>query len=253
MAKLTKMGFKRRKIVLGATLLASVGLISTGFASWVVSQNASKDATGNVKISAIENQTVSFIDIAFNDTNSSILFEPAKDDKTGHFMWDGTNSENLSVSFTTTVSNVKNLAGIKVSAYAYTLDGNNEVKNQSISAAATANYIVLPASFSIDGDTIKTSNTENFTTSDNGSTYTFTYKVEFKWGSEFNSKNPSIALDDAITNKSLTLDAATSKMLLFYNTLCGTNHTSLEECNSATELKFKITIEAVLTSVNSGD
>lgn len=250
MAKLTKKGFKRRKIIIGVSTLAAIGLVSTGFASWVVSQNASEETSGNVSIATITNQTVSFSKPTFTNSLDTIKFDAAKDDKTGYFMWDGTNSDNLSVSFSTTITNASNLAGVKVSMYAYTLDSSKEVKNTSIEAAATANYIVLPTCYSTAGDTINTSSSSNFTTTDNGSSYTFNYTASFAWGSAFGSLNPSVYLDNQITAGQLTLDAATQNLLTFYNTLSGTNHTSLSECNIETNLKFKITLEAILTSVN---
>ena len=41
MSKITRRTYKRKKILMGAALFGAVGLVSTGFAAWVLSASAS--------------------------------------------------------------------------------------------------------------------------------------------------------------------------------------------------------------------
>ena len=50
MVKLTRNSYKRKIILFGVLIFASIALISTGFAAWIMSANASKDKDGNITL-----------------------------------------------------------------------------------------------------------------------------------------------------------------------------------------------------------
>ena len=59
MAKLTRNSYKRKIILFGVFVFMSIALISTGFAAWVMSQNAKEEVSGNVNVSTMTDASVS--------------------------------------------------------------------------------------------------------------------------------------------------------------------------------------------------
>ena len=61
---------KRKEIVLAASILGSIAIVSTGFASWVISAPASAQANGNVAVETVaDNRLVASVDtVAGYDT-----------------------------------------------------------------------------------------------------------------------------------------------------------------------------------------
>ena len=101
--KLTRKSYNRRMFALGALLFLSVGLVSTGFAAFVMSKGASTNIDGNIQVGTITDGAVKIENVKFANNNDTILFEAAEGDNEGEVKWnekEPTVFENLSVTIT---------------------------------------------------------------------------------------------------------------------------------------------------------
>lgn len=204
MSKVTRKSFKRKKIILGVSLFGGIGLVSTGFAAWVLSAPASKEATTNFSVGVVSDKNMSFSDPIIYKTgdnnkaaDSTFHFEPLASDKEGRVRYDGTNAESLSLTVEGTLSQVQNLGEI-TGILASSNDAN-------LNAAITKEYIVAPEAFKANAITLydnsvsPATHSDKFTSSITGEddlTMSFTYVVEFKWGDAFKGMNPSVYFDE---------------------------------------------------------
>ena len=58
MARFTRRSYRRRKLFVGIALFSSVALISTGFASWIISLNAKGEIGGDVTVGTVTDSSV---------------------------------------------------------------------------------------------------------------------------------------------------------------------------------------------------
>lgn len=180
--KLTKKSYNRRMFALGALLFLSIGLVSTGFAAFVMSKGAKENETGHIQVGTITDGAVKFENVKFKDNKDLILFEAAENDTNGEVKWDGTNHDILEVTLEGSVTPATYVQGV-------TIELNST--NAGIKAAADAGYIVLPSCY---GE----GNAQTVTTTPNGSDPTkldFSYTLTFGWGTKFGNENPSTYLD----------------------------------------------------------
>lgn len=176
--KLTKKSYNRRMFALGALIFLSIGLVSTGFAAFVMSKGATNNQDGHIQVGTITDGAVKFDEVNFKGDVNTIVFEAAKDDNDGEVKWDGTNYENLSVTLEGSVSPAKYVQGVTISITS-TAPG--------IEAAADAGYIVLPDCYN---------QAQPVTLAENEGVKDFSYTITFAWGATFGNKNPSLFLDE---------------------------------------------------------
>ena len=215
MVKETKKGYKRRKVIIGICVFASLSLIGTGFAAWVISTNNSTKTDGNIEIGDVKDSSVNFYDTALSATN--IKFEPQSTDTSGRVRYDGTNAEVLSTTLTFKIDNYTKSSGVNVSL---TLPAGFQT-------AVTDNYIVLPACGATDGININwASDTSGATVSDAAKKADNTaitegksvsYTITFAWGTAFNSMNPGLYYDTDTTGKAVTDDAMKTTLTALHN------------------------------------
>ena len=60
MSKITRRSYKRKKIIMGAALFGAVGLVSTGFAAWVLSASTSVEQKASLNVGTISDKNMSF-------------------------------------------------------------------------------------------------------------------------------------------------------------------------------------------------
>ena len=60
MSKITRRSYKRKKIIMGVVLFGAVGLVSTGFAAWVLSASATSDNSANLKVGTVSDNSMTF-------------------------------------------------------------------------------------------------------------------------------------------------------------------------------------------------
>lgn len=165
---------KRKTLTLTLSILACLALIGVGFASWIISADATKEAEGNIIVDTVTDKSYVISAASWKGGNSKISFgAPKKADMTLTDAWLTNNStgeaENLTVTYQLTVT------------YADTTPATGLVNSNKIAATFGApndtNYkkaisdelIIAPTSTTI--------------TETSAGVYEIT--VEYKWGKHF--------------------------------------------------------------------
>lgn len=265
MATRTKKSGQRKAFAVGIAAFASVCLIATGFAAWVISAKAEKKETGNVDIGKVSSADVK-ITVAQEDGTTGVLtaengfsFNPDAKDESGRVRFDGTNAEKRKLHLNGTVGPQRFVTSFKIRLDITTdtdKDGNpvkNAAANQRFKDAATAGYIVLPTCFDNDVELYNTAAYTKDSSTDNNAKATFKYDIAFSWGDKFGGQNPGRYYDENETGKKVS-DADVSKTLNeFYNALMGVDSTAASGDTTASEnqttvqdgqLKFLVTLTA---------
>ena len=207
MSKITRRSYKRKKIIMGAALFGAVGLVSTGFAAWVLSAPAQKDAEASLHVGTVSDKNMEFSTLTIHNTDTDeecavYSFEPVDGDLAGRVRFDGTNSEILSLTVKGTLSRVQNLGTIDA---LISLSASDQAK---LNSAVEKHYIVAPEAYSTSGVSLwakgTTAPTVNqlFTCStevdsvSGDQIMTFAYEVKFAWGTAFGGENPSVYFDE---------------------------------------------------------
>lgn len=200
MAKITRKSYKRKKVVLGVTLFASIALISTGFAAWVISQDATNKPEGNIGIGTVKDGAVDFVGV--KQSTNKFVFDCKADDDKGrvYFEEDETNKggESLSVTVSGYIKQPKYFKSLTVSMEvpeAIKTAANEEHKYIVLPACVTTTQTITPAETNY---TVLESDTEliNAGCTDGEELLPFSYEIKFAWGKAFKGLNPGIYFDD---------------------------------------------------------
>lgn len=270
MATRTKKSGQRKAFAVGIAAFASVCLIATGFAAWVISAKAEKKETGNVNIGKVSSADVK-IEVEQEDKkNTGVLtaengfsFNPDATDNSGRVRFDGTNAEKRKLHLNGTVGPQRFVTSFKIRLDIAKQEKKedktewvaDETANKRFKDAATEKYIVLPKCFGQDDELYGTQAyvEDQSPNKDNNAKATFTYDIAFSWGDKFGGKNPGLYYDEDETGKKVS-DADVSKTLNdFYKALTGVDPTTASGDTTASEnpttvqdgqLKFLVTLTA---------
>ena len=222
MAKITRRSYKRKKIVMGIALFGAIGLVSTGFAAWVLSASASQDKGMSMTVATVDPKSMNIVidgiyttsdiggaqkvaDIAGTiSQNDEFAFDAPVSDNTGRVRYgsngDTEKGELLSLSILGHVENAQNMADSAHNGLTIALKDTIPAGLASASAAGEVDsvarkaYIDLPECFT---DTVVIEPVAPFTNETDGTqTAYFRTDVAFEWGEEFAHKNPSIYFDE---------------------------------------------------------
>ena len=273
MKKTTRKSFSRKAIVVVMCVFLTVSLAAVGFASWLISNNDSKEGTGNVNASNVSD---AILGVTINNAENlgKINFGPAKGDKTGNIRYNDVGAEaNDFESLEITVSgSIKKFATLKqmevkikvpdsvITAAGYkATDVGEGVKTYTVDPALPK-YITLPAGAAdTNGNLIDAAKKveylptdTNVFTSGADDTATFSFDVTFGWGTLFNSENPGIYLDkdkESITNlKDLLNIAKAENADATYLELTADAKrdilTAMKKAIAASEAKFTVVVNA---------
>ena len=274
--RLTRSSYKRKLIMFGVSIFTSLALTATGFAAWVLSQDATGNLDGNVEIGAIEEANIEIEDLTFVDGLDSFIFEPQESDVSGRVRNDGENFESLTVSISWSLTNYQSVGDVYV-----------DLKIPStVKAAIDANYITLPEglTYVTTGDEDETLKTETIQIGEKQVTYyiarytiasslnlsgegnlsisgsdtdfgtynvttdtqdtsvkdaAFTANLTFGWGSAFNHKNPGVYYDSNAAGDGADTDYNTVKatLLQLKYALHGLQYSSAELDKTETQLE----------------
>lgn len=206
MRKLTRRSYNRKLIVFGLVLLMAIGMISTGFAAWVMSSVNNADVDAGVTVGTISDASMTVTVDQWRkegeDTTEKwygdiLSFDARNGDNEGRIRADGTDAdEQLTVEITGKVTNVAALGDLTLSIKL----------PESLAAAIDAKYIALSLgtgtseSYNADTDTLTVSKADlNFATS--GADGTFSYTLTFVWGSYFGGVNPCDFYDSDVAKR----------------------------------------------------
>lgn len=208
MSKITRRSYKRKKIIMGASLFGAVGLVSVGFAAWVLSAPTSTTVgPANLNVGDVTDKNMEFKDVKTYKPNTTteydeFHFEPAAGDNTGRVRLGGEQAEALALDVKGDLLRVQNLGNIQGIITVEDAD-----QKADFDEAIQKGYVVAPAAYKssetvlwVKGTTSPTYD-ENFSytssTNDAGDeVMSFTYKVFFAWGTAFGGKNPSVYFDE---------------------------------------------------------
>lgn len=239
MARLTRNSYKRKIILFAVFVFISIALISTGFAAWVMSNDATGTANGNVSVGVVADSSLG---IEFNKEAFEAFtyqFEPAKDDNTGRVRLEKSVDgsvvpyEQLTFTITGKITNPDILASLTV-----------EVELPAgIQAAITEGFIVAPECA---GKAIEVTVDKK--------TGEFSYEIAFGWGSKFGNINPSLYYDNneeglKVSNADVkkNLEDLRAYVYGYYSQFNedGTNRAEIIAANSSKPMPtFKVTIVA---------
>ena len=260
MATRTKKSGQRKAFAVGIAAFASVCLIATGFAAWVISAQAKKNENGNIAIGTVNSANIEIKVSQDTDDDGQLngvgfSFNPKESDKSGRVRNDGKNFENLGFTLSGTVGPQRFVTSFKVRldiVTEKTVEGaeegakkewvvDTEANNRFI-AAEKANYITLPDCFGQDVD-LRTAGgyTQNSGTDDKA-VAEFSKEIKFGWGTIFGGENPGEYYDTNEQGKAVSDDVVEKTLSEFYTALTGIQDT--EEAKADKNLNFRITLTA---------
>ena len=244
MKKTTRKSFSRKAIVVVMSVFLTISLTAVGFASWLISNDASKEGTGNVNASNVSDAILG-VTIDKADNLGTINFGPLKDDTKGNVRYsdaegEAEDFESLGVKVTGTINKFKTLdkmeIKIKVPDSVIAAAGYGLVTGSETDYEVKENlpkYITLPAGAADEkGNLIVptnkveylATNSDVFTAgADDSATFKFT--VTFGWGELFKNENPGKYLDNEIESKKVDNENALLDIAKAEN--AAANHTKL--------------------------
>lgn len=168
---------KRKSIILAASILGSVAIVSTGFAAWVISAPATTTVEGNVSVDTVKDERYSLEVSWAENANHNLVFGWADSDPAVSNPWlthgADDKKENLSVTFTVTVKQGGNVVEGKKPTAIITL---TDTDDSDYATAVTGNLITNPS----------------VVVGDATSTGVYPVTVSASWGSAFESQNPYV-------------------------------------------------------------
>lgn len=217
MKKTTRKSFSRKAIVAVVSVFLTISLTAVGFASWLISNDASTNGTGNVKASNVSDAILG-VTIEHADNLGTINFGPLKSDTTGNIQYTtekGEEEESLTVTVSGSIDKYKTLDKMSITvkcpdsvltAAGYTWD---EGEKRTYKYHETKAYIALP-SCAVDtsgnflplpdgkGNTAAlefANGNAVFTAGTDENNKNFSTTISFKWGALFEGNNPGRYLD----------------------------------------------------------
>ena len=214
MRKITRRSYNRKLIVLGLAIFLAFGMISTGFAAWLISSAATVDADAPVEVDKIVDESFELIidqldaEGKWKADADKISFDAKQNDTTGRvkFQENGTGDagEQLNLTLSGKVTNVAALG-----QQPETTGDKNEIKieialPETIKAAITAKYLTVKYTVGTGGSDVALPANNTIWVAPNAVDGTFSITLKFGWGEKFNFKNPCEYYDLDETGKTVT-------------------------------------------------
>lgn len=213
MKKTTRKSFSRKAIVVVMCVFLTVSLAAVGFASWLISNDASKEGTGNVNASNVSDAILG-VTINSDKDLGKITFGPDKGDETGNIRYNKAEADDFENLKITVSGSIKKFATLKqmeikikvpdsvITAAGYkATDAGEGVKTYTVDPTLPK-YITLPAGAADTNGNLIVADSAVVYASDNAvfkpgadDTATFSFDVTFGWGELFGNKNPGRYLD----------------------------------------------------------
>ncbi len=219
MKKTTRKSFSRKAIVVVMSVFLTISLTAVGFASWLISNDASTKADSNVNASNVSDAILG-VTIKDPEKIGKINFGPAENDKTGNIRYndatteEANDKESLTITLSGSIDRYQTLATMYITvkcpdsvlkAAGYTWTGESE---RTYAYDKTKAYIALPTC-AVDtngkvlplpdgkGDTkaLEFANGNEVFTGTDANKKDFTTTISFGWGALFEGKNPGKYLD----------------------------------------------------------
>ena len=272
MAKLTRKSYKRKKIAFAAVILGGVALVSSGFAAWVLSNNATDKASGTVHVGEVKDASLE-MNITLltkrytqdaedwkaqaNRDSGKFIFNPAYNDVegTGGRVYndqasnDSFDCENLVLLYKVVITSSSKTAFKELKVSMAEKDDGTKIQTATSTDKA---WVVAPACFNNEEKISATSTSESSGKTfdfaeikDNkekvtGYSWTLNYDLAFKWGTAFGGTNPGEYFDTgAGKGVPLKRDTNTSAEVKTVQEILEDMHTTLDGAS------FELTFTAV--------
>ena len=202
---------KRKWVAGGLAAFASIALLTTGFATWIVGVNVTNKENGvNVNVDTAKNQSV-VLKAELSETDKTLnLVEPTKTDNKFFNVANGADTDlqitfsELSVVYGNDLETTAQPKAVKFSIVKTDEAEPNKVKDDKIGARSTGSEWTY-----VDLVTSQIALTDSVFTLDGSKPGVTTYKAQagyvlkFKWGSFFDNKAPSEFYEKLYTTKAL--------------------------------------------------
>lgn len=253
--KLTRKSYRRKLILFGAAIFMSLALTATGFAAFILSQDAKVGADGSVQVGAVTESNIEITPIVFVDDDKQFEFEPQEGDTSGRVRNDGENFEDLDLTLTWTIKNYGIVNQVTIDFYIpesienainagyITLAGSGltkvggpvtpELPDENIEGNFYLYQYIVPTGIVANGEnadkTVSWVYTAATQTAD--AKVDFTLTLKFAWGTAFKGDNPGIYFDklyDGDTNKefgkNIKYDTVKLTLDTMKATMCGLSY-----------------------------
>lgn len=215
MKKTTRKSFSRKAIVVVMSVFLTVSLTAVGFASWLISNNDSKEGTGNVTASNVSD---AILGVTIDQSKlGNVNFGPDENDLTGNIRYnsESTDKAELDITVAGSIDKYKTLGKMSITvkcpdsiltAAGYIWPG--EDGERAYTYDKTKAYIALPTcAVDTNGKVLPlpdgTGNTAALDFENGNALFkgtdenkkTFETKISFGWGALFEGKNPGKYLD----------------------------------------------------------
>lgn len=269
--RLTRRSYRRKLIMFGVSIFMSLALVATGFAAWVLSNDASKEAEGLVEIAAVHEESVEISDIKFlkdngdestSDLDRSFVFEPREGDTSGRVRYGksseddtDTKPEDLDVKFKWSIDNYQIVGEVfvdfKIPVNVYEAidagwididrkdaEAGDTIGFETVAGSSDPNYVLLRYYVQTNQGAITANGGDgvvSYTVEKDGDTVTkvnFVMDIEFTWGTVFGGMNPGDYYDDDPVGSAVDYDDVKLTLNTFRATLHGLDH--LENLDMAT-------------------
>lgn len=275
MKKTTRKSFSRKAIVAVMSVFLTVSLTAVGFASWLISNNDSKEGTGNVTASDVSDAILG-VTIENAENLGNINFGPAQNDKTGTIRYNEAETDDieaLEITVSGSIDNYKTLAKMSITvkcpdtiltAAGYTWNAEGE---RTYAYDKKKAYIALPTcAVDTNGKVLPMFDSANNTKADeylSGNTIftgsddnkkEFTVTISFGWGELFQNENPGKYLDNEISGKQVNNKDALLAIAKAENTAANYTEltaeakrdilTAMKKTIAASETKFTVVVNA---------
>ena len=247
MKKFTRKHYNKKLVALGLSCFMGIGLISTGFAAWVMSKDTTEKPEGNVNVAVITDASAKIMleAPASYDASSKIWtlndnfsFDAKKTDREGRLRFGGAgNGEDLSI----TIKGY--LTGNEGVAYDLTAQ---VTLPEGVAAALEEGYIAWAPE-------LVSSNTDYREVTkvalDNAGKFSITLK--FVWGEKFGGLNPCKYYDTEGKGKEISEADMQSQLEEFRKTITGVDASIGDDMENYTG-KFSVTLRATPAPVDQG-
>lgn len=193
MKKTTKKRSYKNAVSIGIAAFASVALLSTGLAAFVLIKNAEEKVTGNIEVAAVSDQSINLTVTALG-ADDVIRLDANKDDKSGRVQSekDG-KGEKLTQKIDGQITVGENKTVSDNVTLTYQVDildkAGNDANKDFVENFITAGRLSYLGDFKV-GEVM------NYTvTLESATESSFEFSFGFAWGIKYGSENPSIYYD----------------------------------------------------------
>lgn len=220
MKKFTRRAHNRKLIMFAVSIFMAIGMISTGFAAWVMSVNSEKNADAPVQVGIVTDASMEVsidqwtkVGDATDEswTGDVLRFDAAEETAHGRIRPSADSEEKLTMVISGKVKNAADNLG----SLTMTIDLPDEIVNaisagyikvsgQDSATLVAANGVIT---LSYTDDALGTNDTLTYNVAEGSKDATFTHTLTFEWGSFFGNVNPAVFYDSETASASRTTSA----------------------------------------------